>query len=111
MRRMKPKQIRGKAPPTPKAVKADPTDNVALPLGSIKNFQHFHNAPLSKFTPVASPSPKKNRKKAPSTTSFPSDKIQTKSNSPIPTSPKNAVESAKVHGAIADERLRKKKEK
>ena len=113
MRRMKPKRIRGQAPPTPKAVKANPTDNVALPLGSIKNFQHFHNAPLSNFTPVASPSPKKNRKKVPSSSlpSFPSEKARTKSNSPLPTSPKNAVECAKIQGAMANERLKKKQEK
>ena len=59
-----------KAPPTPKAVREAPVERdgvqVALPLGSIKNFQHFHNAPLSVTKHAkAIPSPKaKARKRA-----------------------------------------------
>ena len=109
-------------PPSPKAVKASPSKRqtpagvqVSLPLGSIKNFQHLHNAPLSQYSTqaVASPSPKaqKMRKRVVEQKPASSNNNNFENNF-FPEPPmKSAVQNARHHSRMASTRLQEKQAK
>lgn len=109
-------------PPSPKAVPASPASRqtpagvqVSLPLGSIKNFQHLHNAPLSRYSTqaVASPSPKaqKIRKRVVARQQN-SNRNSYERNNVLPEPPmKNAVQNAVHHSRMASTRLQEKQAK
>jgi hypothetical protein len=108
-----------KAPPTPKAVREAPVERdgvqVALPLGSIKNFQHFHNAPLSATKHAkAIPSPKaKARKRAQVAEDVPPVKLDEAppppdTNTGSPPNTPNAREKAEAVSTATNQRLQAK---
>ena len=100
-------------PASPSSRRAPPGFQVSLPLGSIKNFQHLHNAPLSQYSPqaVASPSPKaqKMRKRVVAQQQPPE---AFKKNNYLPEPPtKTAVQNAAHHSRLASTRLQEKQAK
>ncbi len=108
-------------PPSPKAVPASPTSRktpagvqVSLPLGSIKNFQHLHNAPLSQYSTqaVASPSPKARKMKKRIVVQQQSSNNKHFESNFFPEPPmKSAVQNAAHHSRMASTRLQEKQAK